>query len=118
MLAETWREFFGNEKATLIVALLRDKDVAGICGALAPISTRFLLPQIRSERALPPIELEKILGDVLAKVSVTIHSSFSEALEVARKDSAPILITGSLHFAGEALATLQGIPGAYEECAQ
>jgi len=118
MLAETWREFFGNEKASLIVALLRDKDVAGICCALAPISTRFLLPQIRSERALPPIELEKILGDVLAKVSVTIHSSFSEALEVARKDSAPILITGSLHFAGEALATLQGIPAAYEECAQ
>ena len=29
-----------------------------------------------------------------------------------------ILITGSLHFAGEALANLRGEPAAYEECAQ
>jgi folylpolyglutamate synthase/dihydropteroate synthase len=32
--------------------------------------------------------------------------------------SEPILITGSLHFAGEALATLDGSPDALEDCAQ
>jgi folylpolyglutamate synthase/dihydropteroate synthase len=29
-----------------------------------------------------------------------------------------ILITGSLHFAGEAIALLRGEPNALEECAQ
>ena len=29
-----------------------------------------------------------------------------------------VLVTGSLHFAGEVLATMQGVPAAYEECLQ
>jgi hypothetical protein len=40
------------------------------------------------------------------------------ALDLARTAPGPILITGSLHFAGETLACLQGIPAAYEECSQ
>ena len=45
-------------------------------------------------------------------------NSFAEAWEEAQQDAAPILITGSLHFAGEALAFLSGQPAAYEECLQ
>ena len=37
-LAETWREFFGDQRATLVLAVLSDKDLRGICEALAPIS--------------------------------------------------------------------------------
>jgi len=44
--------------------------------------------------------------------------SFIEALTDARARSNPILITGSLHFAGEALAHLRGEPAAFEECEQ
>jgi len=39
-------------------------------------------------------------------------------LAKGRERAAPMLITGSLHFAGEALALLQGKPAAFEECAQ
>jgi folylpolyglutamate synthase/dihydropteroate synthase len=37
---------------------------------------------------------------------------------LAREKQDPILITGSLHFAGEVLADLRGQPAAFEECTQ
>ena len=50
ILAQTWREVFGDQKATLMLAVLSDKDLRGICEALAPIAESVLLPKIRSER--------------------------------------------------------------------
>ena len=116
VLAETWREQFGAERATIILAVLREKDVTGICRALAPIAARFILPQIRAERSLPPGELVPHLS--LLGLPHSIAPSFASALESARANPEPILITGSLHFAGEALATLNGDADSLEDCAQ
>jgi dihydrofolate synthase/folylpolyglutamate synthase len=116
VLVQTWHEVFGNQRATLILAVLSDKDLREICQALAPISDSVLLPKIRTERAASPLELQKIFVDLGHKPEVA--ASFGEAFAKARKRSAPILITGSLHFAGEALAHLQGKAAAFEECAQ
>ncbi|MEP6709565.1 MAG: folylpolyglutamate synthase/dihydrofolate synthase family protein [Verrucomicrobiota bacterium] len=118
ILTETWRDVFGDKRATLVLAVLNDKDVAGICRALAPIAQRALLPQIRSERALSPRLLEKTFQEVAPEIPMSILPSTGVALDEARKHSDKILIAGSLHFAGEALATLQGVPTAFEECAQ
>ena len=117
-LAETWRENFGDQQATVVLAVLQEKDVAGICAALGPIARRWLLPSIRSERALAPEELRLTIQDQLPDVPVAVMRSFATAWDEARRDAAPILITGSLHFAGEALAFLQGEPAAFEECLQ
>ena len=54
VLAETWRQQFGDERATIILAVLRDKDIVGIWRALAPIAQRVILPRARSERAPKP----------------------------------------------------------------
>jgi dihydrofolate synthase/folylpolyglutamate synthase len=116
VLAETWREAFGEQSATLILAILSDKDLPGICEALAPISDHALLPRIRSERAANPQTLAKVMVDCGIKCQIV--GTFADALEKARARLAPVLITGSLHFAGEALAHLQGKPAAFEECAQ
>src|SRR5260370_13328328 len=70
ILAETWREIFGDERATLIVAILSDKDLRKICEALAPITNSVLLPKIRSERAADPIELQKIFVDLGRKSEI------------------------------------------------
>lgn len=118
VLAKTWREQFGNERATVILAVLRDKDVAGIWRALTPIAHRAILPSARSERALPPEELARTLSATDPSLHYSIASSLNEALDQARKENGRILITGSLHFAGEALATLDGDPASFEECAQ
>ena len=118
VLAETWRTEFGPERATIILAVLRDKNVAKICGALAPIAARFILPQIRAERAFQPNQLQEIVLSDTPDLPSSITPTFAAALESARAYPERILITGSLHFAGEALATLNGDTEALEDCAQ
>jgi len=118
ILVDTWREIFGDEPATLILAILSDKDLHGICEALAPIADSVLLPKIRSERAVSPKELAKVLSAITPSLPYSITDSLDKALHLARAKLNPILLTGSLHFAGEALAHLRGEPAAFEECAQ
>jgi dihydrofolate synthase/folylpolyglutamate synthase len=118
ILAQTWREEFGDEHATILLAILRDKNAAEIVQAFAPIATRFVLPQIRSERALPPNELAEVLSAATPSLPYSITPSVAEAISAAQRSSERVLITGSLHFAGEALAFLRGEPNALEECAQ
>jgi dihydrofolate synthase/folylpolyglutamate synthase len=118
ILAQTWRENLGRQRATLVLAVLLDKDVLGICHALAPICDSVILPRIRSERALPPEELARAISSITPTLPHSITRSVGDALERARQGSNPILLTGSLHFAGEALATLGGDITAFEECAQ
>jgi dihydrofolate synthase / folylpolyglutamate synthase len=132
ILAQTWREVFGNQKATLVLAVLLDKDLRGICEALAPIADSVFLPRIRSERAAAPGELARIITSIFGFCragaspagnrngcpTISITSTVADALMLARAKPNPILITGSLHFAGEVLADLRGEPAAFEECAQ
>jgi len=126
ILAQTWREVLGDQKATLVLAVLSDKDLRGICEALAPIAASVLLPKIRSERAAAPEALGKILATIFSSPAgnrsgcptISVTQTVAEALKLAWANPNPILITGSLHFAGEVLAQLRGEPAAFEECAQ
>jgi dihydrofolate synthase / folylpolyglutamate synthase len=117
-LVETWREIFGSQRATLVLAILSDKNLRAMCEGLAVISESVLLPKIRSERAANPEELAKVLTDITPPLPYSITPSIAEALEGAHTKPNPILITGSLHFAGEVLAHLRGEPAAFEECTQ
>ncbi|HYJ04681.1 MAG TPA: folylpolyglutamate synthase/dihydrofolate synthase family protein [Chthoniobacterales bacterium] len=118
VLAETWRAEFGDERATIILAVLREKDVAGILRALAPIARRVILPRARTERAVPPGEVAQMVSDITPTLQHSIAQSLSAALDSARATPDRILLTGSLHFAGEVLALLEGNPDALEDCAQ
>jgi dihydrofolate synthase/folylpolyglutamate synthase len=117
-LAETWREIFGDRRATLVLAVLADKNLRTICEALAPIADSVLLPKIRSERAADPEELARVLANITPPLPYSITPNIDDALMLARAKPNPILITGSLHFAGEVLAHIHGEPAAFEECAQ
>src|SRR5205807_4661429 len=99
VLAQTWREVFGGQRATLVLAILSDKDFQEICEGLAPISDSVLLPKIRSERAAAPEELAQVLSTITPSLPYSITPSVAEALELARAKPNPILLTGSLHFA-------------------
>jgi len=118
VLARTWREVFGDRKATLVLAVLSDKDLRSICEALAPIASAVILPKIRSDRAVAPEELAKVSSTITPSLPCSITPTVGDALMLARADPNPILIGGSLHFAGEVLAYLRGEPAAFEECAQ
>jgi dihydrofolate synthase/folylpolyglutamate synthase len=118
VLAQTWREVFGHQNATLILAVLSDKNLQRICEALAPITDSVVLPRIRSERAATPEELTKALFALTPPLPYSITPSIAKAIDLARAKPNRILITGSLHFAGEVLALLRGEPAAFEECTQ
>lgn len=118
VLAQTWKEVFGPRRATIILATLNDKDVAGFCVALGPIMRRVLLPAIRSERALSPAAVTLTIKGQFPTIPRAIFPSFGESWEEAQSYNDPILITGSLHFAGEALAYLRGEPAAFDDCLQ
>jgi dihydrofolate synthase/folylpolyglutamate synthase len=116
VLTQTWQEVFGGEKATIIAATLSDKDTAGILKALEPIAARLILPRISSERASDPQDVKKVADDLGLEAEVA--ASFVEAQEKGLLHRERILITGSLHFAGEAIAAFRGEPAAFEECSQ
>jgi dihydrofolate synthase / folylpolyglutamate synthase len=118
VLAETWREVFGDQRATLILAILSDKNLRGICEALVPISDFVLLPRIRGERATEPNAIAQVLSTITPLLPHSTTPTIADAIERARAKPNPILLTGSLHFAGEALALLRGEPAAFEECSQ
>ena len=117
-LAETWREVFGDQRATVVLAVLSDKDLRGICEALTEIGDSMILPRIRSARAAAPEDLAKVVSSITPPLPYSIASTVADALALAHAKPNPILITGSLHFAGEVLADLRGEPAAFEECAQ
>src|SRR4029077_19120300 len=98
ILAQTWREGFGNHNAPRVLAMLSDKDLRSICEALAPITESVLLPKIRSERAAAPEELARILARIFVVCracaspagnrsgcpTISITQTVAEALEIAR----------------------------------
>jgi dihydrofolate synthase/folylpolyglutamate synthase len=118
VVAQTWRESFGDQRASLILAILSDKDLRGICEALAPIAAYIFLPKIRSERAADPHQIADVFSSITPELQYSATVSIADAIALARTKPNPILLTGSLHFAGEALAYLRGEPAAFEECAQ
>jgi hypothetical protein len=58
--------------------------VAGICAALEPVARRWLLPSIRSERALPP-RIAPNDSNQAPDIPVAIMASFAVAWEEARR---------------------------------
>jgi dihydrofolate synthase/folylpolyglutamate synthase len=118
VLVETWQRTFGDERAVIVLAVLQDKDAAAMIDALIAIAARFVLPHARTERAIPPEELAPIVHAAAPSIRADVSASFNAGLVQAQAASERTLITGSLHFAGEALAALAGNPDDLEDCLQ
>ncbi len=110
-LAHTWHEVYGDHhQATVILGILRDKDIPAICRALEPLAARFLTVPTRSPRAASPEELRDALAIVTPGASVRAMPGLDAALEHAPTFPEPVLVTGSFFLVGEALARLTGQP--------
>ena len=104
-LLQTWREQCGTRKATVILALMRDKDADGVAAALAPLMARGLAVAARNPRAH---SADSLCAIVASHAPCEAMSSLDEALTRAREFPEPILICGSLYLVGETLALLKG----------
>jgi dihydrofolate synthase/folylpolyglutamate synthase len=103
-LDATWREEFGDARATLIFGAMRDKDVAGVLAALRPIAARVLTVPVQNSRACTTSELCEIARRVDPALPCVESASLGAALAFAESHPERILIAGSLFLIGEALA--------------
>ncbi len=106
-LAETWREMYGEKRATLIHGILQDKDVAGICEALLPIAGRILTVPVRNPRSATAQELCRAIGLSAPRQECIAVRDLPAAIRIASSMERRTLITGSLFLMGEALAHFQ-----------
>jgi dihydrofolate synthase/folylpolyglutamate synthase len=105
-LAAALRDRFGGDEITLILGAMEDKDVRAICATLAPLAKKILVTRVGSERAVQPSVLVQHCRAANPHANVHAFEHLGEALSVARIDSL-VVVTGSLHFIGEALELLQ-----------
>jgi dihydrofolate synthase/folylpolyglutamate synthase len=101
-LCEFLAEHCVERPLTLIFGIMRDKDVAALTERLFPLFGKIILTRVASPRALDPAE-------IMPALEFDRVPSLSEALELARRGTPPdglIVVAGSLHLAGEVLASL------------
>ena len=109
-LARTWREVHGTARATVILGILADKDVPGICAALAPLAARILVVPVRSPRSLPPEQVQAAVWESAPGLDCTVLPDVRTAIRTAATWPEKSLIAGSLFLVGEGLAYLTGQP--------
>lgn len=105
-LVKAWRESFPDAKGTVVVGVMRDKDVSTVCGILASIAARFLAVTVGNPRSCSAAELAALLRKQNPEVPCEEHGNLSSALESAQQYPDRILICGSLFLVGEALFAL------------
>ena len=117
-LAQTWREVFGGERATLILSVVQDKDVAAVCRELLPVAAGVVVTPTRSPRTSSAEALREIVHALAPDVPCATACGVSAALDLASSMPRRILVAGSLFLVGEALAVLSPGVASCEASAQ
>ena len=113
-------EAFGFPALIGVLALSEDKDVPGILGALEPAVSELVVTRNSSDRAMDPGKLAELAGAVLGPERVRAAARLDEAIDAAvaladeaggdHPSGAGVLVTGSVHTAGDARTLLGAGP--------
>ena len=113
-------EAFDFTRVIGVVAVMEDKDVAGLLEELEPVLSDIVVTANSSPRSLPPLALAEVARDVFGEDRVLVRDRLDDAIEAAvgladepageeLPGSAAVLVTGSVVTAGDARALL--VPG-------
>jgi dihydrofolate synthase/folylpolyglutamate synthase len=106
-LAATWRSSpHSKRRSRWILGVMKDKDVAGVLGPIAPFLKDAVVVRPPSPRALEPFDLAASVRRLAPKARVTIERDPAAAIGAWRRDAAapPVAVcAGSLYLAGAAL---------------
>ncbi len=94
----------------LLTALLEEKDVAGVVGALAADVTHVVITRVDSPRCVAPNELATAIASVV-DAPITVEPDRATALTKARALAGPggtVLVAGSIYLAGEVRTQVRG----------
>jgi len=97
----------------LILGTMRDKDYAGICRILAPLASRIYLAPIGTDRTADPALLAEYCRQANPSAEVIPCQTLAHAFALSQHEDF-VVVTGSLHFIGEALELLQWAPPSTE----
>ena len=94
----------GEGEATLILAAMADKDVAGVCAALAAVpllrAARVLCTSVGDARSLPADALRTIVRAAGLGAHVETCPDPVAAMQRAAESSGPVIVAGSLYLVG------------------
>lgn len=94
-----------------VLCVLNDKDWQGIMAALAPVVSHFVLTEAPTAPASRAWHLDEALAYAAQRGwSASATRDFDAALAEARERGATVLVTGSFHTVGDAMARLQVDP--------
>jgi dihydrofolate synthase/folylpolyglutamate synthase len=99
-LVETWHSEFGARKATVILGMGADKDIATFLQAIQPIVGTLIATRVDSPRAADPAVIAEVASGLGLRVSIeqTVADAVANVIAAGHE---PLLITGSLFVAGE-----------------
>jgi dihydrofolate synthase / folylpolyglutamate synthase len=108
-LADALEEGFEFDNLVGVIAVLDDKDAAGLLEALEPVLSSVVVTTNGSPRALPAEALAEVARDVLGDARVDVALRLDDAIEQAvtaaeagRLGGGGVLVTGSIVTVGEA----------------
>jgi dihydrofolate synthase/folylpolyglutamate synthase len=100
-------------RPALILGAMADKDWLGICQILAPLASKLLFCPVSSGRSADPHHMAESCRRAQHAAPVFVCESLADAMERVVADPF-VVVTGSLHFIGEAMERL-GLAGAASE---
>ncbi len=100
-LIESLTTQYPNQKWTVVIAMMKDKNYAEIVGQLEQIVSRFVFTQVEGGRSAMATDLAQVLSDKNLPHD-TIEKS-KAAYKQAKEYGKPILIVGSFFLASELL---------------
>ena len=116
-LAAAIEEEFDFDRLIAVVAVLDDKDAAGLLGELEPVVSDIVVTTNTSPRALPVDALAEVAAEVFGDHRVVPAARLDDAIEraLALAEAGPlggggVLVTGSIVTVGEARRLLRGGP--------
>lgn len=111
VLARTLAGVKPERPIVVLLTVLADKDWRGMMRELAPVADRFVLTQAPTAPASRAWHAEEALAYARERGwDAVLDPDFDAALARASREGATVLVTGSFHTVGDALARLQLSP--------
>jgi dihydrofolate synthase / folylpolyglutamate synthase len=104
-LRETLEQIFPGTQPTFIVGILADKNIVAMARELTQVASRVLTVSVQSDRGTAAQLLADQFRAAAPNLPIEACPSLAAALEKSENDDR-VVITGSLHFIGEAMEHL------------
>src|SRR6185437_2710620 len=97
-------------KPTLVFGAMRDKDVSGMLRALLPSVRALVVTRAANPRSADPASIADAARAIARDLPILVEPDRRRALEVAWRESARVVVAGSIFLVGDVLSEVDGRP--------